>query len=239
MNISEKGLTELLETIKEHDQKMTASVGTFAARRAEAKAAVLETVVPTDDESGDVYITFRDELERAELVVEMAKSALADVQESVNDAVTAHLKASKSETGAELEAMKTERDGLVTLATSIATILRKATKPVTPADLGIAKSPKGSGSSSSGGTRIKSTSGAYSYKRDDEAEFTFPCEAQQSLSSIAFRVFNRAPVGDLKAALAEAGVTSLTQSYSATVTVNGKTATVSFEITPPVTDTAS
>lgn len=209
----------IVDQIKTIDSTLAGLAGTHAARKAEALAKLTANEDPS-------VLAFNVTLE----ALEAAKSAHEDAREALNEAVSAALREDKSANTTERDAHLATRDSLVTAATSMATLIAGATKPVTASDLGIAK-PKGVGSSGTPRT-AKVGQGVFSYRRDGDAEYTTPCDSQQSLSSIAYRVFDRAPVGVLREALAatNGGPVDETKPFALAATVNGKTATVVFSV---------
>ncbi len=206
--------------IKNIDTLLAGLAGTHAARKAEALAKLTANEDPA-------VVAFAE----ATAALEVAKSAHEDAREALSDAINAALREDKSANTTERDAHIATRDSLVTAATSMATLIAGATKPVTASDLGLGK-PKGASSSGSPRT-AKVGQGVFSYQREGDAEATTPCDSQQSLSSIAYRVFDKAPVGVLREALASAngGPVDETKPFSIKATVNGKTVTVSFEVT--------
>lgn len=234
-------LEAITTQITEIDSKLAGLAGTHAARKAEAlakltqideNAYVARTILAeqegTDASEIDVSDLPTVVLSEAILALEIAKSAHDEAKQAVDEAVNAALREDKTATTTERDSMLATRESLVTAATSMATLVSGATKPVTASDLGISK-PKGTGSTSSGGTRAKTSKGVFSYRRDGQDSWTVPNEHQQSLSSIAFRVFDRATVGEVREALEGQDETV---SWEKTVTVKGKTATIKFEVTP-------
>jgi len=211
-----------LEAIKAIDVKLAASAGNVAERRASALSVLSATA------DGAALVA---EMAAAAEAVEAAKVAAADAKAAIDEAVNGYLRGQKDEASEQVAALKVERDTLLVTVTSMETLISGASKPVTASDLGLKASRS---SSTGGGTRTKSSKGTFSHTADG-TNWTTPNDHQQSLSSLAFRKFDRATVGELRAAMAEAnGGTPVdeTLSFELLVTCKGKTHTIKFEVAP-------
>lgn len=231
----------IVAQVKDIDTTLAGLAGTHAARKASALEAIVakelaahgidtltDAAIADLDLSESPALAFR----RAVTVLEAAKVAHDDAKSDLDDAVNAALRADKSANTTERDAFLTTRETLVTGAAAMATLIAGASKPLTPTDIGLAK-PKGSGSSSGTPRTAKVGQGVFSYRRDGDAEWTVPCDAQQSLSATAYRVFGRAGVGELREAMAAVAGDKVdeTKDFESTVTVRDITATVKFTVT--------
>lgn len=220
-----KAVATLLAELKTIDDGLVTSAGTIAERRKAAHEFVT-THVPLDKgaPNAPVAILTIADLERQ---IAALQSELDDAREVVKEAADGYLRTSKDASSAERDALKVAREAVVRKLTALSA-LGLATGE-------IPKAPKGSGGSSGGGsTRVATSKGTLAYRREGDAEWTVPCDAQQSLSATAYRVFGGAPSADLHSAL---NGTDLTKSWEKTVTLTGKdgkarTATIKFDVAP-------
>ncbi len=221
--------------IKDIDTTLAGLAGTHAARKADALAKLTSIDLEARAEASDAFDSIPvgpvEALTWAQQVYDAAKLDLEEAKAGLDEAITAALRADKSANTTDRDAHLATRETLVTSAAAMATLIAGATKPLTASDLGIAKAKGGGGTSTPRTAKVGQ--GVFSYRRAGDTEFTVPCDAQQALSSIAYRVFDKAPVGVLRAALAEAngGPVDETKPFSLEVKVNDKVATVSFDVT--------
>lgn len=210
----------IVEQVKNIDTLLSGLAGTHAARKADA----LAKLVANDAPEVTVLARATAHLERAKARHESAKNAL-------DEAVNAALRGDKAANTTERDAHLATRETLVTSAAAMATLIAGSPKPLTATDLGISK-PKGVSASGSPRT-AKVGQGVFSYRRNGDSDWTVPCDAQQSLSSIAYRVFDKAPVGDLRTAMetVTGGKVDETSPFEVTVTLRDKTASIKFEVT--------
>lgn len=213
--LSPEVLESMLSEIKSIDEQLVKASGTVAERRKAAEAA-LRLQEATTETVGPFTI-----LDSALTELENVKSLVDEAENDVKEAVNGYLRSQKDETSAEAEALKVARAALVTKAAAVAALLE--------VQVDVPKAPRGSGSSNGSGKRVSTSKGTFSYRRSDSDQWTVPCDDQQALSSIAYRVFNHAPVAALRSALE--GIDQ-TKSWEQTVTVNGQTATIKFDVVP-------
>jgi hypothetical protein len=221
ITLSKESVDAIVAEIKSIDEKLVKVAGTASERRNKAEQALRAHEAQTSDLNSDQIAPF----EAVDLLTtQLAEltDKLADAKNDAREAVDAYLKAQKDETSAEATALKATRDQLANKVNALATLLELT--------VDVPKAPKGSPSHNGSGTRTKTSKGVWSYKREGSSEWTVPNDHQQSLSSIAFRVFDKAPTPQVREALEQAGVTSFTQDFESTVTVNGKTATIRFNV---------
>lgn len=247
-SISVDTYTDLLEALKPIDAQLTAAAGTISKRRTDS----LESIKVSETSLIEAFEgDLEDGVDRPYLVVwnlaraterlELAKSAFADAKNAVDEAVTLKIRSAKNET--ESDSLKVARIALTVKLDSVRTVLEMMGVDVDSLPE-VPNAPKGSSHSGSTSTtprvaRSGSSSKAnYSYSADG-IKWTVPCEAQNSLSSIASRKFDHAPTADVQAALLAAGVESLTKPYEARITVNGKTVTVKMEAGVEATPTTA
>lgn len=223
MELNKDLVKTVLEQIAELDKRAAESAGTVSARKAEALEAIKANEGAVLASDGDVTIDGESfpvhylAVVTAEL--EAAKVAHEEAKQAVEDAVVAALKAKKSDTGAELATIRTQREELANTVKAMATLLKL--------DVEIPKAPKGSGGGSTGTRAAKSSTGKHYVKGEDGSTSSY---ANDSFSGLAFYAFKRAGVGDLKSALSANGVTELTKPWETTVTVNGITRTIGFRV---------
>jgi len=217
----------IVDQIKAIDVKLAASAGNVAERR----TAALEALGAAEDASTDGTVGPIASLNRETALFEAAKLAVEDAKQAVTEAVNGYLRGQKDDTAEASAALKVQRDALLVQATSMETLISGASKPVTAGDLGL-KASKSSGST--GGTRAKTSKGTFSHSPDG-VTWTTENGHQQSLSSIAYRKFDRASVSQLRAVMAELnGGTAVdeTADFETRPTCNGKTFTIKFVVTP-------
>ena len=215
-----------LEAIKVIDVKLAASAGNVAERR----KAALETLAAAGNE--DIST-----LDKVTAELEAIKQAHVEAKQAVDEAISGYLRGQKDENTEAAATLKVERDALLVTVTSMETLISGATKPVTASDLGL-KASRSSGST--GGTRAKTSKGTFAYSADGTS-WTTPNDHQQSLSSIAFRKFDRATVVQLRTAMAEVNggiVVDETQSFELRPTCNGKAVTIKFEVAEVPSETS-
>lgn len=224
MKLDKSMVDNVLKEIKELDARMTASAGTISQRKNEAlehiKTAELEQFggsIPTDGVERTYLVSHN--LTAAEVELEKAKARFDEAKQAMEDAVVAHLKARKSDVGAELGALRTQREELVNTAKAMGVLLK--------VDVDIPKAPKGGGSTGSSGPRAKSSSGSHYVKAEDG---TISSYANDTFSGLAFYAFKRGTAPALKDALAAVGVTDLAKPWEAVITINGVTRTVGHRV---------
>jgi hypothetical protein len=237
MELNKKLVDDVLTQIAALDKRATEMSGTVSARKAEAletlrlievegmvTVGLASNLEPLEDSEADPDEDWADHfpihgLAVAAAELEAAKVRHEEAKQAVEDAIVTFLKAKKSDTGAELSTLKTQREELANTVRAMATLLKL--------DVEIPKAPKGSGGSSSGPRAAKSSTGAHYVRKEDGSTDSY---ANDSFSGLAFYAFKRAGVSDLKAALSANGVTELTKPWETTVTVNGITRTVGFRV---------
>lgn len=210
-------LDNMREQITSIDEKLVKVSGTAAERRTKAEAALRAEEASVSDSETPGPFTTLDDLSRQ---LEDIAAQVTEAKNATREAVDGYLRSQKDESSQEAASLKETRSALVTKLQAAATLLDVTVE--------IPKAPKGH--SSSNGSGVKSSKGTYAYRRDGSSEWTVPNAHQQSISSIAYRVFDKATAGELRSAMESVGVVSWTQDYEATVTVNDKTATVRFEV---------
>lgn len=217
------------------DEKLVKASGTAAERRRKAEEVLRnaegETPAPQNEDGSLVFGPFTS-VDNLTAELEDVTARLAEAKNAAREAVDGYLRSQKDETSAEATSLREQRTALATKLQAAAVLLDVAVE--------IPKAPKGSGSSNGTGGRTSSAKGTYSYKRDGSSEWTVPNPHQQSISSIAFRVFDKATAGELRSAMESAGISEWTKPYEVTVTVNEKTATIRFEVNAtPETETSN
>lgn len=204
-------LTKQLQVI---DEALSKSAGNVAERRKAAEAIVQSKV--SLDRNGSPWRR----IEAAQAAIALLTDEVAEAKNAVNEAINGHLRAQKDSSSLEADALREQRSTIVDKLTAAARLLEIT--------VDLPKAPKGSGSPNGHG-RVKTSKGVFSYRREGSASWTVPCEDQQSLSSIASRVFDHAPVEVLRTAM---GNVDETKGFEVTPTCNGKTASIRFEVSP-------
>lgn len=219
VTISTSAAEKILRQIAEIDGKLETVKGTASQRKAAARVAVLE-----DSDLAGVVDAVETKLAEAKMEAE-------EVAQRVEDAIVAYLKSSKDGTTAEVEALKTSRSELVTSASAMIALLQSL-KVEGASALSVPKAPKGASRGSTGSTGAKASSGRHYFVSDEGRMSSYANSSLSGLAFYAFRVKGASPsVEDVKTALASQGVTDLTKSWQATVTLNGVTRTIGHEVT--------
>lgn len=232
MKLDKSMIDQYIAQIAEVDGKLTASSGTLTQRKAEAleviKSREADAIHEVEASGAEVDAADRAEhfpvhtLELVTAELEAAKVRFEEAKQAVEDAVVAHLKASKTDASAEVATLRKQREELVETVKAMSVLLK--------VDVNVPKAPKGSGSNGSSTPRAKSSQGAHYVKAEDGSVSSY---ANDTFSGLAFYAFKRAGVADLKSALAANGITDLAKSWEATVTVNGVTRTIGHTVTAP------
>lgn len=176
--------------------------GTFAAKVKAATEDVTSKAVASGDASHPVLVLRSLSDQIAEL-----EAQAAEATEAVSGLVNAYLKATSAGSD-DVATLRTERDALVTSTNAMAVVMGS--------DVSIPKAPRilgGKGIKTIGGTVTK-TVGAHYVVEADGSHTVF---SKDTLAYIAFAY--GVNIVDLKCALSDAGVSSLTETFEATVTL--------------------